>query len=307
MMVTISWIIPLMNAVLVYILHSHGNTAGARNENNFCSYPRHLDTKWWMMTNVVFVLLLICLSALNLKVLLTYFKLKRRHSKLMKENTKVSNIEIKYNKIVEIVVFRMEIHICNIPLMKESTLGNNINKEECYDTAKNDNNLDRLSRMLALIRSYSYVLVILFIFSISYLPGYGLYFYDMFYDQLGYFQSHTIHICGNFNTTLALSYRHDISLGRCMLGLFRDITTSCSLDLPGQIVMSPPTLCATVYYRLHDHMLGNMVPVAMLLVAVNSFANPFIYFIWNAEFVGFAGFAQKYIKQAMYVTKKLTK
>ena len=225
----------------------------------------------------------------------------------MKENTKVSNIEIKYNKIVEMVVFRMEIHICNIPLMKESTLGNNINKEECYDTAKNDNNLDRLSRMLALIRSYSYVLVILFIFSISYLPGYGLYFYDMFYNQLGYLQSHTIHICGNFNTTLALSYRHDISLGRCMLGLFRDITTSCSLDLPGQIVMSPPTLCATVYYRLHDHMLGNMVPVAMLLVAVNSFANPFIYFIWNAEFVGFAGFAQKYIKQAMYVTKKLTK
>ena len=285
MMVAISWVIPLINSLFIFFFHSNDKKPGIRNENNFCSFPSHLDTKWWMMTDIVFVLMIICLFVLNVKVLLTYIKLKQRQYKIMNRNRRVTNLDIKYSRRLEIILFKKELHIINIPVKKE----NIVYKSQTDLSIEKEMNVfdpraSGVSRLLELIKSSSYVIVILCLFSICYLPGYALYFYDIFYDQLGYLHDHTHSICGQFNDTLAQSYRHDIVLGRCILKMFRNTTSSCLTSLPDQILQSSATLCATLYYRLHDHMFGNLVPIAMLLVAINSFSNPIIYLLWNREF-----------------------
>ena len=205
-MVSLSWVIPLINCLIIAFLHSRDQPPGIRNENNFCSFPSHLDTRWWMMTDIIFVFMLLCLVFLNFKVLLTYIKLKQRHYKILKRNTANKNSKIEYKRRIEIAFLGKEFHIASIPVKNEEIFC--VSPIDFHQDNKVDDiirrRLSRLLRLMGLIKSSSYVVVILFLFIFCYLPGYFVYFYDILYDQLDYLHDHTSHICGDFNSSLAM-------------------------------------------------------------------------------------------------------
>ena len=265
---------------------------------NACS-STHLGSK--VVTTVLLGLMisiLITIYMLYIRILFSFWRLKRKRSIIRNGKSNLS-LEKKTNMIefnvIKLGIIQVKQKTCKseaFSQLKSVKIGNvsveqlNHKKTPVYD------NLYRLGRY---IKASKYVLVILLLFTLCWLPWLLSYAVDLLYHQAGFYHQAMLETCGSFNTSAVQEGVVQPELYLCVRNMFGGKLRSCQLTFPSD---NNEDRCGILYEILHERLFENVQLLMITLGACNSLFNPIVYAIWCEVFRRTAGQLRKLFKDS---------
>lgn len=166
-------------------------------------------------------------------------------------------------------------------LSAEKTSMSSMSSQSCLKMKKSS----LLTKLKKFTSTIKYVIIILSTFTLCWLPWITVFFTDVLYHISGSYHSHVQSHC-NKSEPADMPYHESIAVQLCVHGYFksgRDFnSTNC--DILTQPHHNWSTLCAEVYFHSHNWLISSGIIVSIVIAAVNSLANPFIYSLCSLEF-----------------------
>ena len=144
----------------------------------------------------------------------------------------------------------------------------NIEKIDIYE------NINRLSRY---IKASKYVLVILLLFTICWLPWVLVYSVDLVYHQANLHRDAMEATCGKVNYTMVKRGKYQPDIYLCVRNISGHHADSCEVKFSSDRAEDH---CGILYEILHERMFENLQLVVICFGALNSLFNPLVYAIW---------------------------
>jgi hypothetical protein len=266
---------------------------------NACS-STHLGSK--VVTTVLLglmICILISIYILYIRILFSFWRLKRKRSIIRngKSNEEKPNM-IDFN-VIKLGIIPVKQKTCkseafaqlkSVKIDHQSVQQLNHKKSPVYD------NLYRLGRY---IKASKYVLVILILFTLCWLPWLLSYAVDLLYHQAGFYHQAMLETCGSFNTSAVQEGVVQPEVYLCVRNMFRGKLSSCQLTFPSD---KNEDKCGILYEILHERLFENVQLLMITLGACNSLFNPIVYAIWCEVFRRTAGQVASQIRKLLKVS-----
>ena len=135
-------------------------------------------------------------------------------------------------------------------------------------------NINRLGRY---IKASKYVLVILLLFTICWLPWVLVYSVDLVYHLANIHREAMEETCGKVNYTAVKMGKYQPDIYLCVRFLSGNLSDSCQVEFSSD---KSEDQCGILYEILHERMFENLQLLVICFGALNSLFNPLVYAIW---------------------------
>ena len=285
----VSFCIALCWAIPISIGISTGMMVGPEVEDqetvNSCAIT-HLGSK--APTTVLLILMtliLIIIYVLYFRILFSFWRLRRKQSRI-KLGQKTNQRKLSFYIVANENTTKFVVVKFGIFPIKQSALYQA--KEDAFDDItmvsrrdkiKNQKSIvyDNLHRLSRYIKASKYVLVILLLFTICWLPWMLAYTTDIIYHYTNYHHQAVLDSCGKFNATTVKKGKYQPDIYLCVRNLFGHNPTTFQMEFPSD---SEEDKCGILYEILHERMFENIQLLVICLGALNSLFNPIVYAIW---------------------------
>lgn len=265
-------------------------------------YSYHIRSKYWIGGVIIIIsFTLVIIYILYFKIILSFWKLKRKRSKIMRENRRIVE-DIGFSmapRKIEFIQLRAGIipikqswkNICDENAFNSC---NNVqiisgNSKESKSRKERNSFHDQIHRIGRYIKASKYVIIILIAFTVCWVPWCIMFFTELLQHEGGYFNQEKAESCGEkIKTNSSLS---SLSYNRTVINIYRMRSIIGKDDSSYFIYLNEvkganlnSNYCSIIYDTIHFCVLGLVQHLLGFSSSVNSVLNPLIYAIWYQDF-----------------------